>query len=146
HVRLGRRRHRAAGAARACSSREERARRRLQGRARRRSTRPQPPHAEPLIPPFSPDPRGFASAWSNACMGRSFDSLVNEAAAVSVEGWDFAWLDGRATEERPSWGYQRLLGGRLATATAALDIQTGGGEVLAGAGAENFPPTLVATE
>ena len=35
---------------------------------------------------------------------------------------------------------------RLATATAALDIQTGGGEVLAGAGAENFPPTLVATE
>jgi SAM-dependent methyltransferase len=79
-------------------------------------------------------------------MGRSFDSLVDEAAEVSVEGWDFSWLDGRATEERPSWGYQRLLRERLATATAALDIQTGGGEVLAGAGAENFPPTLVATE
>ena len=28
-------------------------------------------------------------------------------------------LDGRATEERPSWGYQRLLGSRLSTATAA---------------------------
>jgi SAM-dependent methyltransferase len=79
-------------------------------------------------------------------MGRSFDSLVDEAAEVSVEGWDFSWLDGRATEERPSWGYQRLLSERLATATAALDIQTGGGEVLAGAGAENFPPTLVTTE
>ena len=78
-------------------------------------------------------------------MGRPFDSLVDEAAEVSVEGWDFSWLHGRATEERPSWGYQRLLSGRLATATAALDIQTGGGEVLAGAGAENFPPTLVAT-
>src|SRR5207244_1003099 len=75
-----------------------------------------------------------------------FYALVDEAAEVSVEGWDFSWLDGRATEERPSWGYQRLLSQKLATATAALDIQTGGGEVLAGAGAENFPPTLVATE
>ncbi|MET0904044.1 MAG: methyltransferase domain-containing protein, partial [Acidimicrobiales bacterium] len=79
-------------------------------------------------------------------MGRSFDELVDEAVTVSVDGWDFSWLDGRATEERPSWGYQRLLGSKLAAATAGLDIQTGGGEVLAGAGAENFPPTLVATE
>ena len=79
-------------------------------------------------------------------MRRSFEELVGEAAEVPVDGWDFSWLDGRATEERPSWGYQRLLAGRLAAATAALDIQTGGGEVLAGVGAENFPPTLVATE
>ena len=79
-------------------------------------------------------------------MVRAFDELLSEAAAVPVEGWDFSWLDGRATEQRPSWGYQRLLGKKLAAATAGLDIQTGGGEVLAGAGAENFPPTLVATE
>jgi hypothetical protein len=79
-------------------------------------------------------------------MTRSFDSLVEEAAAVSVEGWDFGWLDGRATEERPSWGYQRLLREHLGVATSALDIQTGGGEVLAGIGADNFPPTMVATE
>jgi hypothetical protein len=71
---------------------------------------------------------------------------VDEATKVSIEGWDFSWLDRRATEERPSWGYQRLLAGKLATVKAALDIQTGGREVLAGAGAENFPPTLVATE
>ena len=77
---------------------------------------------------------------------KSFDELVDEAATVSVDGWDFSWLAGRATEERPSWGYQRLLSGKLAAAVAALDIQTGGGEVLAGAGAENFPPTMVATE
>jgi len=77
---------------------------------------------------------------------KSFDELVDEAATVSVDGWDFSWLDGRATEERPSWGYQRLLSGKLAAATAALDVQTGGGEVLAGAGAENFPTTMVATE
>ena len=79
-------------------------------------------------------------------VAKSFDELVEEAVQASVDGWDFSWLDGRATEARPSWGYQRLLSGRLRTATAALDIQTGGGEVLAGAGAENFPPTMVATE
>src|SRR5215471_6835711 len=77
---------------------------------------------------------------------KPFDELVGEAAEVSVDGWDFSWLAGRATEERPSWGYQRLLRERLAAATAALDIQTGGGEVLAGVGAENLPPTMVATE
>lgn len=79
-------------------------------------------------------------------MRRSFDELVDEAATVSVDGWKFSWLDGRATEERPSWGYQRLLARKLAAATAALDVQTGGGEVLAGAGSTSFPPTLVATE
>ncbi len=74
----------------------------------------------------------------------TFEELVAEAAAVSVAGWDFSWLDGRATEERPSWGYQRMLGARLASASAAVDLETGGGEVLAGVG--SFPPVMVATE
>ncbi len=78
-------------------------------------------------------------------MERTFEELVAEAAEASVDGWDFSWLDGRATEERPSWGYQRLLGERLARASAALDVQTGGGEVLAAVAAD-FPRTLVATE
>ena len=43
-------------------------------------------------------------------------------------------------------GVQSLLRPRLAAAASTLDIQTGGGEVLAGVGGENFPPTLVATE
>jgi SAM-dependent methyltransferase len=77
-------------------------------------------------------------------MARAFEDLVAEAEAVSVDGWDFSWLDGRATEQRPSWGYQRLLKQRLATVSAALDMHTGGGEVLAGAGP--FPPTMAATE
>ncbi|MFD6162763.1 methyltransferase domain-containing protein [Nocardia sp. NPDC060256] len=75
---------------------------------------------------------------------RGFEDLVAEAGAVSVAGWDFGWLDGRASEQRPSWGYQRILGERLGKVAAALDIQTGGGEVLAGAG--NLPPLMVATE
>ena len=74
----------------------------------------------------------------------TFDDLVAEAAAVSVDGWDFSWLDGRATEERPPWGYQRLMGERMAAASVALDIQTGGGEVLAGV--PRLAPVTVATE
>ncbi|MGW5923816.1 class I SAM-dependent methyltransferase [Nocardia fluminea] len=77
-------------------------------------------------------------------MGRTFEELIAEAASAPVEGWDFSWLDGQASEARPSWGYQRLMSDRLKTASAALDIQTGGGEVLAEA--RVFPPTMVATE
>lgn len=75
---------------------------------------------------------------------RSFTDLVDEAAAADVSGWDFGWLDGRATEERPPWGYARIVAGRLPLATAALDIDTGGGEVLAGMPA--LPPRMCATE
>jgi SAM-dependent methyltransferase len=77
-------------------------------------------------------------------MSRTFEDLVADAESVSVDGWDFSWLDGRATEERPSWGYQRLMSQRLASVSAACDVDTGGGEVLAGAAI--FPPTMVATE
>src|SRR3984885_156037 len=77
-------------------------------------------------------------------MERTVDELVAEADSVSVAGWDFSWLDGRGTEERPSWQYQRLLRGRLAQVQSALDLYTGGGEVLAGA--RPFPPTMAATE
>jgi SAM-dependent methyltransferase len=77
-------------------------------------------------------------------MHGNFDELVAEAAAAPVDGWDFSWLEGRATEQRPSWGYQRLIASRLACVGAALDIQTGGGEVLAEC--ETLPPTMAATE
>jgi SAM-dependent methyltransferase len=75
---------------------------------------------------------------------RTFEDLVAEADSATVDGWDFSWLDGRATEQRPSWDYRRLMSDRLANASAGLDIQTGGGEVLAGA--ERFPPTMAAVE
>ncbi|MFB8034072.1 class I SAM-dependent methyltransferase [Streptomyces sp. NPDC056004] len=73
-----------------------------------------------------------------------FEALVAEAATVSVDGWDFSWLDGRATEERPSWGYARAMADQMGRATAALDIQTGGGEVLASV--PKLPRLTVATE
>ena len=73
-----------------------------------------------------------------------FGELVAEGAAVPTEGWDFSWFEGRATEQRPSWGYARLMAERMARAKSALDIQTGGGEVLASIPAG--PPVLAATE
>ncbi|MET9091843.1 class I SAM-dependent methyltransferase [Streptomyces cyaneofuscatus] len=91
---------------------------------------PPPPHAVP--------------AFSSAASRDRFEALVAEADSVSVDGWDFSWLEGRATEQRPSWGYARAMAGRLGEARAALDIQTGGGEVLAAA--PNLPPVTVATE
>ncbi|WP_413450249.1 methyltransferase domain-containing protein [Georgenia phoenicis] len=75
---------------------------------------------------------------------RPFGELVHEAAHADVGGWDFAWLTGRATEERPPWRYSRVLAERLAQASSALDVDTGGGEVLAEAPV--LPPTMVATE
>ncbi|MEV5453961.1 class I SAM-dependent methyltransferase [Streptomyces sp. NPDC052535] len=80
---------------------------------------------------------------------RSFDELVAEGASVPTEGWDFSWFEGRATEARPSWGYARSVAGRLAGATAVLDVQTGGGEVLdfaLEAAGPNRAPLVVATE
>ncbi len=74
----------------------------------------------------------------------SFEDLLAEAASAPVAGWDFSWFDGRATEERPPWGYSRVLARRMAGASIALDLQTGGGEVLAEI--PQPPPTLVATE
>lgn len=75
---------------------------------------------------------------------RTFDELVSEAEAADVAGWGFGWLDGRATEERPPWGYASLLAERLARVGSALDIDTGGGEVIGEM--PTLPATMVVTE
>lgn len=77
-----------------------------------------------------------------------FEHLLAEGEAADVTGWDFSWLDGRATEQRPPWGYVRLLSSRLSRVDAALDVQTGGGEVFGEAlgAAEARPGVLAATE
>lgn len=61
-----------------------------------------------------------------------YDRLVEEAMAAPVEGWDFGWLDGRAEGSEPSWSYPALARGLLAQGPdGLLDIDTGGGELLA---------------
>ncbi|MFJ5176599.1 methyltransferase domain-containing protein [Streptomyces griseoviridis] len=93
----------------------------------------------------SPGDDGSASARTPARTprraSRSFDDLVAEGAAVPTDGWDFSWFEGRAAEARPSWGYARAMAGRLARADAVLDVQTGGGEVLAEALTHAAAPT-----
>lgn len=83
--------------------------------------------------------------WTkNGTWVKSFEALIAEAEAADVTGWGFDWLAGRASEERPPWGYARQLAQRLAGVSSALDLDTGGGEVLDEA--PRLPPVMVATE
>jgi SAM-dependent methyltransferase len=74
----------------------------------------------------------------------TFDELIAEAQSAPIDGWDFSWLDGRATEDRPSWHYSDLVAERMGSVATMLDLQSGGGEMLAGL--SRWPPLLVATE
>ena len=89
-------------------------------------------------------PRGVEIDTFHMPRPATFKGLVAEGESIPVEGWDFSWFEGRATQERPTWGYSRLVAERMASATAALDIQTGGGEVLARL--PQLPAVLAATE
>jgi len=77
-----------------------------------------------------------------------FEELVAEGDSAPTEGWDFSWFHGRATEERPPWGYARLAAEALGRAHASLDLQTGGAEVYAEAlgNAKSAPSRVAATE
>jgi SAM-dependent methyltransferase len=74
----------------------------------------------------------------------TLEQLIVEAEAAPVEGCDFSWLDGRATEKRPSWGYSRTVAQRMQSSRAALDVHTGGGEFAASL--HRRAPLMVATE
>ena len=78
----------------------------------------------------------------------TYSDEIAEGLAVPTDGWSFSWFAGRATEERPGWGYVRRCGDRLGEVDAVLDVDTGGGEVLAEALglAERVPGTVRATE
>lgn len=65
---------------------------------------------------------------------RSSDELIaqwkkNEAAPFA--GWDFSYLAGRHDEDLPPWNYAALARAEAQRSTCLLDMQTGGGEVLA---------------
>lgn len=74
----------------------------------------------------------------------SSDELVAEANDAPIEGWDFSWLDGRATEERPSWHYFDLVAERTATVDALLELQVGSGTMIAAL--PTVPKVTVGTE
>lgn len=70
--------------------------------------------------------------------------LFTEAENTPIGGWDFSWLDGRATEDRPPWRYADLLARSAAVARAMLDLQTGDGELISSL--PDLPTLTVATE
>jgi len=75
---------------------------------------------------------------------KTYEELVAEAVAAPVRGWDFGWMAGRATGSEPSWSYPGLARPLVARSTAVLDLDTGGGELLASLGP--LPPGTIATE
>ncbi|WP_371662333.1 class I SAM-dependent methyltransferase [Streptomyces sp. NBC_00280] len=105
---------------------------------------PEPASAPASTPSAAPSSTLASAPTSTSTSTSAFEQLLAEGAAVPTDGWDFSWFDGRATEARPSWGYARAMGERLADVSAALDVHTGGGEVLNTA--PKLPPLTVATE
>jgi SAM-dependent methyltransferase len=80
----------------------------------------------------------------------TFEELIAEAQRAPIAGWDFTWLEGRATEDRPSWRYSERVAERAARASRMIDLQSGGGEMLAGlpkvpslmTAVEGYPPNV----
>jgi SAM-dependent methyltransferase len=61
----------------------------------------------------------------------SYEDLVAQATAALTSGWDFSFLAGRVDESPLSWDYTELALAAAAQADTVLDIDTGGGELLA---------------
>lgn len=74
----------------------------------------------------------------------TYETLVAEAAAVPLRGWDFGWIAGRATGSEPPWSYPDMARALVARSAALLDLDTGGAELLASLGP--LPPHTIATE
>ncbi|WP_127543353.1 class I SAM-dependent methyltransferase [Actinoplanes sp. OR16] len=62
---------------------------------------------------------------------RQEDELNAAATGASMTGWEFAWLDGLAVASEPSWSYPELARPLIRRSAAVLDLDTGGGELLA---------------
>jgi SAM-dependent methyltransferase len=75
---------------------------------------------------------------------RRYEDLVGEAVGVPIIGWEFAWLDGRAVGWEPTWSYPDMARPLLGAAGSLLDLDTGGGELLADLAP--LPPHTVAVE
>jgi SAM-dependent methyltransferase len=74
----------------------------------------------------------------------SYEELVAAALDAPFRGWDFGWLAGRSHQSEPSWSYDTRARGLIAGARSVLDLDTGGGELLASLAP--LPAHSVATE
>ena len=57
-------------------------------------------------------------------------TLLAEADARDMSGWDFGWLDGRMTSSGLPWDYPAIVDEWVSTSSSVLDMGTGGGEFL----------------
>ena len=62
---------------------------------------------------------------------RDFLGLINAAMAVPLRGWNFSFLAGRTISQPLPWEYLQLAQLAVRRARRVLDVDTGGGEVLA---------------
>ena len=86
------------------------------------------------------------------CCVSQFELRIEEADGAPVDSWDFGWLDGRATEERPSWRYFDLVAERASRASTMLELQAGTGSMIGrlpslprvAVAAEGYPASVAA--
>lgn len=62
---------------------------------------------------------------------RRFSELIDRATSTRIEGWHFSFLEGRQSTTPLPWSYEQLVTEHLTSATRVLDVDTGGGEILA---------------
>jgi SAM-dependent methyltransferase len=81
---------------------------------------------------------------------KSFEELIAEAWSLPFSGWDFSVISDRWKTTPPSWDYPAMARQHVRQATAMLDQDTGGGEVLSSLApfpkdtwaSENYPPNV----
>jgi SAM-dependent methyltransferase len=79
-----------------------------------------------------------------------FESLIAEAEAHPFIGWDFSWISKRVATQPLPWDYRSLLVKSAHRSPDMLDLDTGGGELLAGlpyrpertVATESYPPNV----
>jgi SAM-dependent methyltransferase len=97
----------------------------------------------PLPADFTPQASGKETQPMRAST-KTFNTLVAEALATDFTGWDFSWSAGRWREEEPPWDYAAIVSEKWIDVRALLDMDTGGGEMLASLAP--LPEETVATE
>jgi SAM-dependent methyltransferase len=73
-----------------------------------------------------------------------FNDLIQEALSMPFSGWDFSSFGNRWKTNEPSWDYPTQARLRMQGIQSMLDLDTGGGELLASLAP--FPPQTWATE
>lgn len=84
----------------------------------------------------------------------NFDRLVQEGLNLAFSGWDFSAIGERWTSSQTSWDYKAMVKQRCLGIQRLLDMDTGGGELLASLAplpaetyaTESYPPNIPIAE